>query len=84
MTIVPFPNKQKPHFRLLNHALRVLFNNMRQDRVPPARMFVVYQSDDENKTVTYLNVGFSPDGLAKAIDSVLQDAERDPTRWDFD
>lgn len=53
-------------------ALKMLFEDMRNGKVDPTRMFIVY-GDKNTGSWSYLNLGFSPDQLVRAIDLVLED-----------
>jgi hypothetical protein len=53
-------------------ALKMLFEDMRSGKVEPTKMFIVY-GDNKTGSWSYLNLGFGPDQLVRAIDLVLED-----------
>jgi hypothetical protein len=65
-------------------ALRFVYNSIRTGAVQPTKMFIVYGTRDGAETIwSYLNLGFDPNGLTKAVCRVLDDVEdRDEERDD--
>jgi hypothetical protein len=70
-------------------ALRMLFDDIREQRADPTKMYVCYgsyrsKSFPEFMTWAYLNIGFEPDELAGAVADTMEDYKNDPYRWDDD
>ena len=57
-------------------ALRYVFDSIRSGKVAPTEMFLMYGTRDGAETIwSYLNLGFEPEGLTKAMCRVLDDVE---------
>lgn len=75
-------------------ALRFVLNSIRSGEVDPTKMFLMYGTRErkgdarlgasDTETIwSYLNLGFDPDGLTKAMCRVLDDIEErnDDADW---
>lgn len=89
--VIRFPNKYREFGDLDGDtrqrcmlALRFVFDNIRSGKVDPTEMFLMYGTRDGAETIwSYLNLGFDPKGLTKAMCRVLDDVEeRDEDRGD--
>ena len=57
-------------------ALRFVLNSIRSGEVDPTKMFIMYSTREDAETIwSYLNLGFDPEGLTKAMCKVLDDVE---------
>ena len=57
-------------------ALRFVFDSIRSGKVDPTKMIIMYGTRNGAETIwSYLNLGFDPDGLIKAMCRVLDDVE---------